>query len=120
VLAVADGFRLGVDFGTSNTAAVLRWPDGTIRPLLFDGSELLPSAVCLDRSGTLLAGRDAVHAGRAWPEGFEPNPKRCIDDGTVQLSGTDVSVVDLVAAVLGRVGTEARRVAGGQPGAVMG
>ena len=38
-------FRLGVDFGTSSTVAVLSWPDGRAKPLLFDGSPLLPSAV---------------------------------------------------------------------------
>lgn len=27
------GYRLGVDFGTSTTVAVLRWPDGAIKPL---------------------------------------------------------------------------------------
>jgi hypothetical protein len=32
----AGGFRLGVDFGTSNTVAVLGWPDGHVRPLLLD------------------------------------------------------------------------------------
>ena len=41
----AAGFALGVDLGTSNTVAVLRWPDGRTKPLLFDGSPLLPSAV---------------------------------------------------------------------------
>ena len=47
---------LGVDFGTSNTAASLVLPDGRTRTVLFDGSPLLPSAVCVDRS-TLLVGR---------------------------------------------------------------
>jgi len=37
-----SGFRLGIDFGTSNTVAVLRWPDGRVKSLLFDGSPLLP------------------------------------------------------------------------------
>ena len=36
---------LGVDFGTSNTVAVARWPDGRPGRCLFDGSPLLPSAV---------------------------------------------------------------------------
>ena len=34
---------LGVDFGTSNTVAVARWPDGRARPILIDGSPLLPT-----------------------------------------------------------------------------
>ena len=87
VVGVAIGvYRLGVDFGTSTTVAVLAWPDGAVKPLVFDGSELLPSAVCLDGDGTLLVGRDAIHAARSKPEGFEPNPKRCVDDGAVLLS----------------------------------
>src|SRR3954451_19510759 len=43
--------RLGVDFGTSNTAAMIHWPDGRARPLLFDGSPLLPSAVYAEPAG---------------------------------------------------------------------
>ncbi|GIJ66992.1 Hsp70 family protein [Virgisporangium ochraceum] len=99
--------RLGVDFGTSNTVAVL---DG--RPLLFDGAPVLPSAVCVDRSGGLLTGRDAVHAAATTPEGYEPYPKRRIDDGVVLLGHAEVPVTHLVAAVLRRVADEARTVAG--------
>jgi hypothetical protein len=106
------GYQLGVDFGTSNTVAMLRWPGGQIRPLLFDGSPSLPSSVCLDPAG-LLVGRDAVHAARIAPEHFEPNPKRRIDEGAVLLGSTEVPVDDLIAAVLRRVSVEAQRVAGG-------
>ncbi|MDW5322394.1 Hsp70 family protein [Plantactinospora sp. KLBMP9567] len=111
----ADGIVLGVDFGTSNTAATLLWPDGRVRPVLFDGSPLLPSAVCAD-GGTLLVGRDALQTARANPAGVEPYPKQRIDDGSVLLSDVEYPVVDLIAAVLGRVVDEARRVAGGPPG----
>ena len=48
------GFRLGIDFGTSNTVAVLRWPDGRVKSLLFDGSPLLPSAVYVEAAGGIL------------------------------------------------------------------
>jgi WD40 repeat protein len=109
----AGEVRLGVDFGTSTTVAALSWPDGAPpRPLVFDGSELMPSAVYADPAGRLLAGRDALHAGRSDPAALEPNPKRCVDDGTVLLGGTEVPVVDLFAAVLRRVAAEAERVAG--------
>lgn len=100
--------QLGVDFGTSNTVAVL---DG--RPVLFDGAPVLPSGVCVDRSGGLLTGRDAVHAAGTTPEGYEPYPKRRIDDGVVLLGHAEVPVPRLVAAVLRRVADEARTVAGG-------
>jgi len=114
-----DRCRLGVDFGTSSTVAVLAWPDGRTRPLVFDGSELLPSAVCVDGDGAVLVGRDALHAARTHPGGFEPNPKRCIDDGVVLLGGVEIQVGDLIAAVLARVATEARQVAGQAAGSVV-
>ena len=109
------GYALGVDFGTSNTVAVLRWPDGRARPLLVDGSPLLPSSVYADPGGTLLVGRDAIHSARLDPARFEPNPKRRIDDQSVLLGDRELSVVELIAAVLGRIGEEARRTTGGAP-----
>ncbi|GAA2348257.1 Hsp70 family protein [Dactylosporangium salmoneum] len=108
---------LGVDFGTSHTVAVARWPDGRARPLLFDGSPLLPSAVSLEEGG-LVVGRDAVHSSRRAPESFEPNPKRRIDDGSVLLGERDVPVPEMVTAVFQRVLAEFTRTAGGAPDAV--
>ncbi|HEY3505741.1 MAG TPA: Hsp70 family protein [Actinocatenispora sp.] len=112
------GWTLAVDFGTSNTVAALRRPDGRAGAVLFDGSPLLPSAVYADADGTLLTGRDAVHSARLAPARFEPNPKLRVDDGTVLL-GADVPVAELFGAVLGRVAREVRRVAGGEPGRVI-
>ncbi|HEU4349821.1 MAG TPA: Hsp70 family protein [Actinoplanes sp.] len=103
---------LGVDFGTSNTVAVARWPDGRARPILVDGSPLLPSAVYAEPDGQLTVGRDAVHSARIDPARFEPNPKRRIDDGEVLLGDREIPVVHLVAAVLARVAEEWRRVVG--------
>jgi hypothetical protein len=108
-------FQLGVDLGTSNTVAMLAWPDGRSRPLLFDGSPLMPSAVCRSHDGTLLVGRDAVNAASAYPDGFEPHPKRRIDDGVLFLGGEDVPLAEAIGAVLGRVLDEARRVGGAMP-----
>jgi len=110
-----SGFALGVDFGTSNTVAVLRWPDGRARSLLVDGSPLLPSAVYADPGGNLLVGKDAIHSARLDPARFEPNPKRRIDDHSVLLGDRELPVVDLVAAVLIRIAEEARRTTGGAP-----
>ncbi|BCJ30983.1 Hsp70 family protein [Actinocatenispora sera] len=115
---MAGAFLLGVDLGTSNTVAVLRWPDGHTRPLLFDGAELLPSAAFVDAAGVPSVGRDAVRAGRADPGRYEPNPKRRIDEETVLL-GVSVPVVELLAAVLRRVADEAVRVAGELPPVVL-
>jgi WD40 repeat protein len=115
----AGAYRLGVDFGTSNTVAVLAGPEGRVRPLLFDGSPLLASAVFAGPGSGLLVGADAVRAAVGYPAGLEPNPKRRIDDGTVWLGEREYPVVDVVAAVLGRVGEEASRVAGGAAGEVV-
>jgi Hsp70 protein len=106
---------LGVDFGTSNTVAVARWPDGRARPILVDGSPLLPSAVYAEPDGQLIAGRDAVHSARLDPARFEPNPKRRVDDGLVLLGDREFPVAELIAAVLGRVAEEWRRTVGPVP-----
>ncbi|MEE6256934.1 Hsp70 family protein [Plantactinospora sonchi] len=114
-----SGYRLGIDYGSSNTVAVLRWPDGRNRPLLFDGSPLLPSAVFLTGDGDLLPGRDALHSARLDPTRFEPNPKRRIDDGTLLLADRAVSVGEAVAATLRRIAEEAVRAGGDLPDEVV-
>jgi molecular chaperone DnaK (HSP70) len=106
---------LGIDFGTSNTVAMLRMPDGRVRPLLFDGSPLLPSSVYLAPDGRMLVGRDAERNARVDPTRFEPNPKRRIDDGTVFLGDQEIPVPRVIAYVLEQVITEARRQIGGMP-----
>ncbi|MGH3740432.1 MAG: Hsp70 family protein, partial [Micromonosporaceae bacterium] len=109
---------LGIDFGTSNTVAMLRMPDGRVRPLLFDGSPMLPSAVYLAPDGRMLVGRDAERNARVDPTRFEPNPKRRIDDSTVFLGDKELPVPRLMAHVLEQVLTEARRQIGGNPAEV--
>jgi molecular chaperone DnaK (HSP70) len=108
-------YGLGINFGTSTTVAVLAKPDGRFEPVLFDGSALLPSAVCLDSGRRLLVGLDALHAGLARPERFEPHPGRRIDDRAVLLGDAEITAVDLVAAVLGHVAARARQVGDGDP-----
>ncbi|HEY3501935.1 MAG TPA: Hsp70 family protein [Actinocatenispora sp.] len=115
---MAESLVLSIDFGSSNTVAVLREATGRSRVLLFDGSPLLPSAV-FAADGGLAVGRDAAHMARNEPARFEPYPKRRIDDGEVLLGRRVVPVVDLVAAVLRRVADEARRVAGALPPVVL-
>jgi molecular chaperone DnaK (HSP70) len=90
-----------------------------VTPLLFDSSPLLSSGVFAGPDLEVLTGADAYRAGLAHPGGFEPHPKRRIDDGTVWLGEREIGVVDLVAAVLARVGQEACRVAGTAPATVM-
>ncbi|MFC6019818.1 Hsp70 family protein [Plantactinospora solaniradicis] len=102
------GARLGIDFGTSNTVAVLALPGREPRPMLFDGSPLLRSAVCADTGERMLVGQDALHTSISFPQSFEPYPKRCVDDGTVLLGEREITVEDLFAVPLRRVATEAR------------
>lgn len=114
------GYRLGVDFGTSSTVAVLSGPGGPAKPLLFDASPLLPSEVFAGAGDTpLLTGADAERAGLADPAGVEANPKRRINDGVIWLAEREVAVTEAIAAVLARVSAVARRAAGGPPDAVV-
>jgi WD40 repeat protein len=109
---VDTGYTLGVDFGTSNTVAAVVDPDGRVRHLLFDASPLLASGVLVGAE-TVLTGSDAAQGMVSRPAAFEPHPKRRVGEGTAWLDDRAVDVVDLVAAVLGRVAAEARRVTGG-------
>jgi len=112
---VPDPARLSVDLGTTHTVAVVRRADQPARPLLFDGSPLLPSCVHVDAAGTVHAGRDAHRLGQVEPYRFEPYPKRRVDDGAVLLGAEAVPVTRLLAATLRRVAGEARQ-AGVEPG----
>ncbi|WP_327002532.1 Hsp70 family protein [Dactylosporangium sp. NBC_01737] len=108
--------RLGIDFGTSHTVAVLGRPGGRADALLFEASPLMPSAVYLADDETMLVGRDAEHSARIEPAAYEPHPKRRIDEGSVLLGGREVPVERLIESVLRRVGEEAGRILGGPPG----
>src|SRR5436305_4613238 len=102
-------YQLVVDLGTCHTVAVV-WRDGQApRPLLFDGSPLMPSGVYRDPAGPLAVGRDAERLSAVHPSRFEPYPKRCVDDGEVLLGEVPTPVVELLAALLRRVLAEASR-----------
>ncbi|WP_407566922.1 Hsp70 family protein [Polymorphospora sp. A560] len=118
-MADQDGYALGVDLGTSNTVAVLRWPDGRTRPLLFDGQPVMPSGVFLDESGRFHVGRDAQRLAQADPARYEPNPKRRIDEAGALLGDREVATVDLLGALLGAVARAAVEAVGFLPPAVV-
>jgi hypothetical protein len=105
-------YRLGIDFGTSHTVAVVQRPDGRVEPLLFDSSPLLISAVYAEPNGRISTGRDALHSARIEPGAYEPHPKRRIDEQSVLLGAMEYPVGTLVTAVLARVEQEATRVIG--------
>ncbi|SBT49820.1 Hsp70 family protein [Micromonospora narathiwatensis] len=114
-----DGFALGVDLGTSNTVAVLRWPDGRTRPLLVDGQPILPSGVYADDEGRLHVGRDALRLAQAAPDRYEPNPKRRVDEPDVALGDRRHIPAALLAAVLRAVGEAAVGAVGFLPPSVV-
>jgi MFS family permease len=106
---------LGIDFGTSNTTAVLRRSDARVETVMFDGSPLLPSAVFAEADGTILVGRDAIDSARQDPARFEPHPKRRVDDGVILLGDREIPVVELFTAVLARVRRECEQILGALP-----
>ncbi|WP_431926433.1 Hsp70 family protein [Micromonospora wenchangensis] len=114
-----DGYALGVDLGTSNTVAVLRWPDGRTRPLLVDGQPILPSGVYADTEGRLHVGRDAQRLAQADPTRYEPNPKRLVDEPTVLLGDRSYAPAELLAATLWAVAEQAVATVGFLPPAVL-
>ncbi len=112
-------YLLSVDLGTSHTVAVAVWPDGRTRPLLFDGSPVMPSAVFLDEAGTVHVGRDAERLGPTAPERFEPNPKQRVADGTLLLGDREIPVTAAFTAILARVARSCVEAIGGLPRTVM-
>jgi outer membrane protein assembly factor BamB/Ethanolamine utilization protein EutJ (predicted chaperonin) len=101
-----SNLRLSIDLGTSHTVAVVRRGDEAPRPLLFDGSPVLPSAI-FSQPPRLHVGRDAERMALIDPSRFEPHPKRRVDEGSVLLGNTEVTVVDMFVALLRRVAAEA-------------
>src|SRR5579859_3536484 len=113
--AAGTGWRLAIDFGTTNTAAAMTGPGaGAPTVLEIDNRKYLPSVVYRDNSGELITGKFAVSSAATYPERAERVPKRAlVTSKTVFLGGTAVPVIDLVAAVLRRVYAEAVRYQGG-------
>jgi len=104
---------LSVDLGTSNTVAVLAAHGRAPRVVEVDGAAAMPSAVFAAEDGRLVVGREAERRARLDPARFEPNAKRRIDDGQLLLGDRVVSVTEVFAAVLGKVGAETVRQLGG-------
>lgn len=101
-------WQLAIDFGTTNTAAaVLR--DGAAFPLrLSSAADQMPSAVLARPDGSLLVGESAANEAAMYLDSFEPNPKYRLGEEAVYLGERDWSPIELVAAVLARVGEKAR------------
>jgi molecular chaperone DnaK (HSP70) len=82
---------LAIDFGTSNTVAILREAGAADRSLLFGGSPVMSSAVFLDAEGHFHTGREADRMAQLDPAAFEPHPKEHIGEDLVLLGEREVS-----------------------------
>jgi molecular chaperone DnaK len=98
--------HISIDFGSSNTVAAVCGPDEQVSHLIIDGSPVLPSGVFCDKNGSLHVGRDAERLAELPPAGFEPSPKRRVDERLVWLSERDVPVMEMIGAVLRRIADE--------------
>ena len=58
--APSPGFLRGIDYGTSNTWGGLRWPNGRVRPLLFDGGRVRRMVFTDGISHSVLTGQHAL------------------------------------------------------------
>ncbi|MEV6633618.1 Hsp70 family protein [Actinoplanes sp. NPDC051470] len=118
-MRVVSEWDLGVDFGTSNTAAAYRSgaaPAQVVR--LSSAADQVTSAVLMTPAGELKAGAEAVSWAMVHPEGFEPSPKALLHEvggGQTWLGDHDVQVADLIAAVLTMVLRRGQELAGPTP-----
>ncbi len=91
-------YSLGLDFGTTFTAAAVE-RDGVVRvATLGNRSGAVPAAVFLRPDGSLLHGEDAFLRGASEPLRLVRNLKRRLgQSGAVEVDGTRLESVDLVA-----------------------
>ncbi len=107
------GWMLAVDFGTANTGAAIRWPDGRVDKVKLDpSSDTMPSAVVLTEGGWRV-GQAALNARRSHPETFVGSPKARLGQEPTMLGTEVVSPVQITAHVFAEVRRRAVRAAGG-------
>jgi hypothetical chaperone protein len=111
----------GIDFGTSNSAISVAYPDEAVLvPLGPDDADVLPSVVYLDRTRQRLAGHQAVQqylvAGSLRGTRLMSSIKSFLADptwlGTNAPWGTDITPEELVAIVIGDLKRQADRYCG--------
>lgn len=109
-------WTLAVDFGTTFTVGAVA-EDGrvTLVDVEGNGNTRIPSAVWLDDNDELTVGNAALHQAVFAPDRFEATPKRHVGEEDILLGDQLISMVDVVAALLGRVAQEAIRHHGGEP-----
>lgn len=109
---------LGIDFGTSNTAAAHSGAtSGAVETLaLSHTSNVMSSAVYVDTPDRIAVGDVAINSAELNPAAFVPSPKRLIgQQSVVNVNGYSLPPYVLVAAVLRSVLGRAGAAHGGQP-----
>lgn len=98
-------WTIGIDFGTSNTAAAHTNPiKGTVEAVnLSHDRTTMSSAVYVESPEQIDVGDVAVNKAESNPAGFVPAPKRVIPQQMFQINGYDVPSSMPVAAVLSSV-----------------
>lgn len=94
---------LGIDFGTTHTAAAMCDADGAVKRLATaTGSLAIPSSVFADGK-VLWAGNEADNMVEYRLDAYEPTPKRCVGMGPVPLGDYEFEPSALIGAVLSAV-----------------
>lgn len=114
---MAGGWKLAIDFGTSNTAAAHTSPrNGDVETIaLTHGGNLLVSAVFVEENGAIAVGAAAANRADADPSGFLAFPKRSVGSQVVTIRDKQIAVADIVAAVIRSAYRQALRKHGDTP-----
>ncbi len=109
-------YRLGIDLGTTFTAAAVEERGRAEVVQLGDHAPQIPSAVFVREDGGLLVGEAAVRRGAVQPDRFEREFKRRLGDRVpFVLGGQEVTAEALTARLLQVVVTDVQRRQGGPP-----
>jgi len=116
-MAVPRSWTLGIDFGTSNTAAAHTSPiTGAVETLMLSHNRTtMSSSVFVESPDHIAVGDVAVDRAESNPTAFIPAPKRTVGQGMVTVNGYTVPAAVPVAAVLESVIARASAAHGGTP-----
>ncbi|WP_084562655.1 Hsp70 family protein [Corynebacterium aquilae] len=108
-------WTLGIDFGTSNTAAAHESTgEALVETInLSNGNNTMPSSVYMESLDAVETGESAIAKAEVDPKGFIPAPKRLIAQQSFHFGGVEVPSSVPVAAVLSAVVQKAVREHGG-------
>ena len=110
------GYRLGIDLGTTFTAAAVEEGGRAEVVQLGDHAPQIPSAVFVREDGALLVGEAAVRKGAVQPDRLEREFKRRLGDRIPYvLGGQEFTAEQLTARLLRTVVDEVQKRYGGPP-----